>query len=213
MNVLIAYECYGKVREAFRSRGHNAYSVDLKESKDNSPYHFVDRANTIMMHSDLIVKEDSWDLIIMHPPCIALAVSGNASYAKGKPKYKEREESIIETLTSFSVAKSSAWSVCMENPVGVLPIKPNQYIQPWQFGHPESKKTGLWLYNLKPLKETNNVKDVYDSLPKKEQQKIYYMPHTKDRSEKRSITYQGIADAMAEQWGCKEENIKQFIGG
>ena len=91
----------------------------------------------------------------------------------------------------------------MENPVGVLPIKPTQYVQPWQFGHPESKKTGLWLHNLEPLKETNNVKEEFDKLPKKEQQRLHYLSPSEDRGELRSITYQGIADAMAEQWGIK----------
>ena len=203
MNVLVVFECYGRVREAFRNKGHNTFSVDLKESIDDSPFHFTCDALDVMMCHNSIAKVDKWDLIIMHPPCTALSVSGNSTYAKGKPKYNERLSSICWTLKAFSLAKRCATSVCMENPVGVLPIKPTQYVQPWQFGHPESKKTGLWLHNLEPLKETNNVKEEFDKLPKKEQQRLHYLSPSEDRGELRSITYQGIADAMAEQWGIK----------
>ena len=88
----------------------------------------------------------------------------------------------------------------MENPVGVLPFKPSQYIQPWMFGHPESKKTGLWLHNLPKLKETNNVKHIMDKLPKNKQQRLHYLPPSPERSKIRSKTFAGIASAMASQW-------------
>ena len=105
----------------------------------------------------------------------------------------------------FKLAQCCAKSVCMENPVGVLPIKPTQYIQPYEFGHPESKKTGLWLHNLEPLKETNNVKYIFDRLPKSKQQRLHWLPPSEDRAEIRSITFPGISKAMAEQWGCNEK--------
>ena len=205
MNVLIAYECSGNTRNAFRDLGHNAFSVDLKPSKDDSPYHFTCDALEIMVCHNAIANADQWDLIIMHPDCTALAVSGNSTYAKGKPKYHKRLEAICYTTSAFYLAQRCAKSVCMENPVGVLPIKPTQYIQPYEFGHPESKKTGLWLHNLEPLKETNNVKHIFDELPKKEQQRLHWLPPSEDRAEIRSITFPGISKAMAEQWGCNEK--------
>jgi len=89
----------------------------------------------------------------------------------------------------------------MENPVGVLPFKPAQYVQPWMFGHAESKKTGLWLHGLPKLNQTNNVKQEFDRLPKREQQRLHYLPPSADRWKIRSKTFQGLADAMSEQWG------------
>jgi hypothetical protein len=88
----------------------------------------------------------------------------------------------------------------MENPVGVLPFKPTQYVQPWMFGHPESKKTGLWLHGLPKLEDTNNVKEVYDSLPRREQMRLHYLPPSVDRWKIRSKTYSGVAQAMAVQY-------------
>jgi hypothetical protein len=93
--------------------------------------------------------------------------------------------------------------VAMENPVGVLPIKPTQYVQPWQFGHPESKKTGLWLHNLPKLVETDNVHEEFLGLPKNKQQRLHYLPPSADRWKIRSTTFQGIADAMAAQWSTQ----------
>jgi hypothetical protein len=89
----------------------------------------------------------------------------------------------------------------MENPVGVLPFKPSQYIQPWQHGHPESKKTGLWLHNLPLLGETNNVKEEFDGLPKSQQQRLHYLSPSKDRWKLRSKTFEGIGEAIATQYG------------
>jgi hypothetical protein len=133
-----------------------------------------------------------WDLIIMHPPCTALCVSGNAHYGTGKPKHRQRLEAIDYTLEMFELAKSVARYVCMENPVGVLPIKASQYVQPWQFGHGECKKTGLWLHNLPRLEPTDIVEG--------REQRIWKLGPSPDRWKIRSKTYQGIADAMAQQW-------------
>ncbi len=193
MRVLIACEYSGAVREAFRKRGHEAYSCDLLPADDCSQYHFKGDCWPIIAQG--------WDLIIMHPPCTALAVSGNAHYGTGKPKNHLRAEAIEWTLSLYEHAKQYAPRVAFENPVGVLPVKPTQYVQPYQFGHPESKKTGLWLHNLPPLTDTDNVKHIYDTLPKAEAQRIHYLPPSADRWKIRSTTYQGIADAMADQWG------------
>jgi len=196
MNVLVAYESSGTVREAFRNLGHNAWSCDLQPADDNSRYH-------LKTDADFVMKDGFgfYDLIIMHPPCTALAVSGNAHYGTGKPKHDQRLEAIDYTVGMFELAKSVARYVCMENPVGVLPIKASQYVQPYQYGHPESKKTGLWLHNLPRLEPT-------DILPKPDcghwgnqtpsgQNKL---GPSENRWKIRSKTYQGIADAMAQQW-------------
>lgn len=193
MRVLVACEYSGKVREAFRRRGHEAYSCDLLEADDASPHHYRGDCWEVI--------NLGWDLIIMHPPCTALAVSGNAHYGTGMKRHRERLEAIDWTLALYAHAKENAPQVAMENPVGVLPIKATQYVQPYQFGHPESKKTGLWLHNLPPLVPTNNVKELWRTLPKKEAQRIHMLPPSADRWKIRSETYQGIADAMAGQWG------------
>ena len=192
--VLVACEYSGKVREAFRQLGHEAWSCDFLPADDRSPHHYQQDCVEV-------IKRYEWDLIIMHPPCTALAVSGNAWYGQGMPKNNERLEAIEWTTNLWELAKQNAHAVCMENPVGVLPFKPAQYVQPWQFGHPESKKTGLWLHNLPKLQATDDVKHVMDLLPKNKQQRLHYLPPSKDRWKIRSETFQGIADAMAEQWG------------
>ncbi len=195
MRVLVACEYSGKVREAFRALGHDAYSCDLLPADDKSWSHYQGDCWGVIADPDF-----DWDLIIMHPPCTALAVSGNAWYGKGKPKNQQRLDSIEWTMALFEHAKKHAPRVAFENPVGVLPIKPTQYIQPWQFGHPESKKTGLWLHNLPPLVETDNVKELFDTLPKNQQQRLHYLPPSADRWKIRSETFTGIAEAMASQW-------------
>ena len=143
---------------------------------------------------------EGWDLIIMHPPCTALAVSGNRWYGSGMPKNSERITAIEWTLALFEHAKNHALRVAFENPVGVLPIKPTQYIQPYHFGHAESKKTGLWLHNLPLLVPTDDVEALWRTLPKKEAQRIHMLPPSADRWKIRSETYKGIAVAMASQW-------------
>ena len=198
MRVLIACEYSGKVREAFRQRGHEAYSCDLLEADDNSPHHYGADCWDVI---DLV-----WDLIIMHPPCTALSVSGNAHYGTGMKRHGERLQAIEWTLALYAHAKENAPQVAMENPVGVLPIKASQYIQPYQFGHPESKKTGLWLHNLPPLLATRTLVKpdcgYWDNQTPSGQNKL---GPSADRWKIRSETYQGIADAMADQWGGDNE--------
>jgi len=186
MRILVAMEYSGRVREAFRAKGHNVTSCDLLPSEDNSPHHVV---------GDVIplIDQGGWDLIVMHPPCTALAVSGNRWYGTGKEKHSERLESIAWTLMVFEKAQRNAKAVCMENPVGVLPIKATQYVQPWEYGCGETKKTGLWLAGLEPLTPT----DIVDG----REQRVWRMGPSPDRWKERSRTFQGIAYAMAAQWG------------
>jgi hypothetical protein len=185
MRVLVACEYSGKVREAFRKRGHEVWSNDLLPADDGSPFHIQGDCESVI--------EKGWDLIIMHPPCTALAVSGNRWYGKGMPKHQERIEAIEWTSRLWDLAKAHSSKVAMENPVGVLPFPATQYIQPWQFGHGETKKTGLWLHNLPPLEPTDVVEG--------REQRIWKLPPSRDRWKIRSETFSGIAEAMAEQWG------------
>ena len=200
MNILIAYESSGTVREAFRKAGHNAWSCDLQPADDGSNYHF--QGDVEEWISDPALKR--WDLIIMHPPCTALAVSGNAHYGTGKAKHQQRIDAIEYTLRVFELAKANADRVCMENPVGVLPIKASQYIQPHEHGHAESKKTGLWLHNLPCLRPTRLMYKpacgYWDNQTPSGQNKLGPSP---DRWKIRSKTYEGIAQAIADQWGDK----------
>ncbi len=186
MRVLVACESSGTVREAFRAKGHDAWSCDMLPADDGSPFH---------IQGDMLDQliQDSWDLIIMHPPCTALCVSGNRWYGKGMPKHSQRLEAIDWTMAAWRRANEVCDRVCMENPVGVLPIKATQYVQPWQFGHGETKKTGLWLSGLNPLEPTDVVEG--------REQRIWKLPPSEDRWKIRSKTFQGIADAMANQWG------------
>lgn len=196
MKVLVACEYSGRVRDAFIARGHDAISCDLLPTDVEGPHYKGDVF--AMLH-------EKWDLIIAHPPCTALCVSGNSTYGEGQPKYEQRLESVKWTTELWQECKNVSDRVCFENPVGVLPRlggmpKPN-YVQPWQFGHMEQKKTGLFLHNLPPLKETNNVYEQMMALPKRERERLHYLPPSADRWKIRSTTYQGIADAMVSQWG------------
>ena len=154
MRVLVACECSGRVRRAFRGRGHDAYSNDLKPADDGSKYHIQGDCMKAIARSN----NKEWDLIIMHPDCTALAVSGNRWYGKDMPRHQERLDAVQWTMDLWQLAISRCKHVALENPVGVLPIDADQYIQPWQFGHGETKKTGLWLHNLPPLVPTDVVK-------------------------------------------------------
>ena len=196
MNVLVACEFSGVVREAFRKRGHDAWSCDLLPTDVYGKHYEGDVFDVI---------DRSWDLIIAHPPCTAIGVCGNSTYGDGQPKYNERLSAVEWTRLLWDRCIESADKVCFENPVGVLQrlggFPRPQYIQPYQFGHLEQKKTGLFLHGLPELVETNNVYDEMMKLPKRERERIHYLPPSKDRWKIRSTTYQGIADAMAEQWG------------
>lgn len=189
--VLIACEYSGTVRDAFLRRGHDAISCDLLPTDVPGPHHQGDVI-------ELLERPSHWDLIIAHPECTKLCVSGNRWYGEGMPKYHERLKSAVWTEMFWELCKSRAPRVCFENPVGVLPRltgmgKPS-YVQPWQFGHGETKKTGLWLHKLPPLVPTNVVEG--------REARVHKLPPSADRWKLRSTTYQGIAGAMASQWGC-----------
>jgi len=197
MKILVGFEESQAITIELRKLGHEAFSCDLKECSGGYPeWHFKDDIyNVIGM---------GWDIIIMHPPCTAIAVSGNGTYAKGKAKHHLRLAAIKWTQKLWHDCTEVCSKVCLENPQGVLATNTDlpkpQYIQPWQFGHTETKKTALFLYGLPPLKETNNVKIEMDKLPDKDKHKIWYASPGNDRSELRSKTYIGIAKAIAEQW-------------
>ena len=138
----------------------------------------------------------------MHPPCQCLCVSGNAHYAAGKPRHSERIAAIGWTMALWELAKAHSPRVCMESPVGTLPIKATQYVQPYEFGHNESKRTGLWLHGLSPLRATKFVPmpmcGYRSNQTPSGQNKL---GPSVDRSQKRARSYQGVADAMSSQWG------------
>lgn len=195
MKVVVLFERSGVVRRAFQNLGHEAWSIDLADSDDRSPYHIKSDVRPLR---GLIAK--TADLIIAHPPCTAMAVSGNRYYA-GSPE-RQAAADLIEWVWDLPVD----W-MAIENPVGqinrYLPHMPRpQYIQPWQFGHPESKKTGLWLRGLPELVPTNVLeapeRGYWDNQTPSGQNKL---GPSADRAVIRSRTYEGIAAAMAEQWG------------
>ena len=198
MKVLIGCEESQAICKEFRALGHEAYSNDLIECSGGHPeWH-------LQMDVFDALGYMKWDLIILHPPCTALAVSGNGTYGVGKPKHHLRIEAIEWTQRLWDTACDICERVALENPVGVLNSmgsknfpKP-QYIQPWQFGHGETKKTGLWLQGLPKLVPTNIVEG--------REQKIWKMGPSDDRATIRSKTYPGIAKAIADQWGGRKKN-------
>lgn len=181
MKVLIACEFSGRVRDAFREKGHDAISCDLLPSETPGPH---------LQCNVLDVLSDGWDLMIAHPPCTYLAVSG-ARWFSQRRKEQEEALSFVRALLNAPVPR-----IALENPVSVISTrirKPDQIIQPWQFGHGETKATCLWLKNLSLLRPTNIVKGRKPA--------VYYASPSPERWKNRSRTYSGIAAAMAEQWG------------
>jgi hypothetical protein len=181
MRVLIACEYSGTVRDAFIAKGHDAISCDLLPTDKLGPHYEGDVF-------DIIGK--GWDLMIAHPPCTHLAVSGSRWF---KDKVTEQAEALafVRRLLDAPILK-----IALENPISVISTrirKPDQIIQPWQFGHGETKATCLWLKGLPKLAPTNIVEG--------REARVHRLPPSPDRWKIRSTTYQGIADAMAEQWG------------
>lgn len=196
MKVLVACEYSGRVRDAFRRRGHDAISCDLLPTDVEGPHYEGDVYNML---------DQRWDLIIAHPPCTALTVAGNSTYGEGQPKYQDRLAAVEWTVALWEKMKAVSPRVCLENPVGVLRrlggMPKPQFVQPYWFGHLEQKKTGLFLHGLPDLTPTNNVYDEMMLLPKNQRERLHYLPPSPDRWKLRSTTFQGIADAMADQWG------------
>lgn len=181
--VLIACEYSGTVRDAFRRRGFDAWSCDLLPTDVPGPH----------IQGDVLeVLADGWDMVIAHPPCTHLAVSG-ARHFEAK-RADGRQQAAIDFF--MAMVNAPAFYVAVENPVCIMSSvyrKADQTIQPWMFGHGETKATCLWLKNLPKLKPTKIV-------PGREQ-RVWLMPPGPDRWKERSRTFHGIADAMAEQWG------------
>jgi hypothetical protein len=196
MKVLVACEYSGTVRDAFIRAGCDALSCDLLPTDSPGPHHQGDIYE--------VLEGGGWDLIIAHPPCTALTVAGNGTYGEGRPKYAERLAAVTWTVEFWNALKAASPRVCMENPVGVLRRLGNmpapQFVQPYQFGHMEKKKTGLFLHGLPDLVPTNDVYAPMMELPKNIRERMFYLPPSPDRWKVRSTTYQGIADAMSSQW-------------
>lgn len=181
MKVLIACEFSGRVRDAFAAKGHDAWSCDLLPSE--TPGNHIQ--DDVLNHLD-----NEWDLMIAHPPCTHLAVSG-ARWFKDK-----KHEQALAILFVRKLLNAPIKKIALENPVSIISSKirkPDQIIHPWQFGHGEVKATCLWLKNLPKLTPTDIVEG--------RSAVIHRMAPSADRWKKRSMTYQGIADAMAAQWG------------
>ena len=191
MRVLVACEFSGVVREAFRSRGHEAWSCDLLPAEDGSPFHF--RAD-VLPHLAGGLFGVAWDLMIAHPPCTHLAVSG----ARWFTETRAEQEAALDFVRALMAAPVPL--IAIENPISVISsrIRPaDQIIQPWQFGHGETKATCLWLKGLPKLQPTNIVDG--------REARVHKEPPGPDRWKNRSRTYPGIADAMADQWGDLKE--------
>lgn len=182
MRVLVACEFSGVVRRAFRERGHDAWSCDLLPPEDCDIHH---------LQGDVAWRlNGKWDLMIAHPPCTHLAVSG-ARWFKDKQTEQADALEFVKELMNAPIPR-----ICIENPISIISSrirKPDQIIQPWQFGHGETKATCLWLKNLPKLVPTNIVEG--------REPRIHRMAPGPNRARERSRTYHGIAEAMAEQWG------------
>lgn len=196
MKVLIACEYSGRVRDAFTKLGHDAMSCDILETESPGNHYKGDVRD---------VLGDGWDMMVAHPPCTYLTVSANKWY-KDQPERKSgvlvgqaRRDAREDAIFFFMLLMTcNITKIAIENPIGVLSSKyrkPDQVIQPWQFGHGETKATCLWLKNLPKLESTNVVDG--------REQRLHLLPPSIDRAKIRSKTYQGIADAMAMQWGAE----------
>jgi hypothetical protein len=205
MRVLVICEESGTVRDAFRQRGHDAWSCDLLPSRGKYKQYHV--------QGDITKQPKKWlksfDLAICHPPCDRLLVAGALHWKKWQASGEQQAGiGFFMFMTKLPIKR-----IVIENPVGIMstlyrkPEPPTgQIIEPWQFGHPETKRTCLWFIgDVPPLKWTNDVYEEMMKLPPKQRNRVHYeSPGIKDgltRSMRRAVTFQGWADAMAEQWG------------
>lgn len=190
MRILVACEFSQRVAKSFRDKGHEAYSCDILDGEINSEYHIKDDVRQVLY-------TEKWDLMIAHPPCTYICNSGVRWLHErpGRAINMSNAASFFKALLDAPIEK-----ICVENPIPhkyaleIIGRKYDQIVQPWQFGHGETKATCLWLKNLPELKPTNIVEG--------RDQRLHKLPPSKDRGKIRSITYQGIADAMAQQWGA-----------
>jgi hypothetical protein len=193
VKVLVACEYSGTVRDAFIRAGHDAMSCDLLPTDRPGPHYQGDVFDVI---------DAGWDMMIAHPPCTHLAVSGARHFAE--KRMDGRQQAAISFF--LKLAKADIPRIAIENPVCIISSiwrKPDQTIQPWQFGHGETKATCLWLKNLPLLEATNIVEG--------REPRIHHMPPSPDRWKERSKTYQGIANAFAAQWGREDLPIQMEL--
>lgn len=196
MKVLVACEYSGRVRDAFIARGHDAMSCDLLPTDVAGPHHQGDVF-------DLDLSE--FDLMVAHPPCTYLTNAGVTWLHRDPDRWAKLDDgaAFFKRLLEAPIPR-----ICVENPImhkyakeRIGGVKQSQVVQPWMFGHMEQKATCLWLKGLPLLQPTNNVKAEMMALPDNQRQRLHYLPPSADRWKLRSTTYQGIADAMAAQWG------------
>ena len=213
MKILVSCEYSGVVRDAFIKQGHEAISCDLLPSESDLGEHYQGDVTDILY--------DGWDMMIAHPPCTYLSVSGARWYyhpedkelpyekRRPHPMHPNRRQLQQEALDFVQLLLDAPINkIAVENPISVISTrikKPTQIIQPYEYGHPTSKSTCLWLKNLKPLQPTDIVEPIWIDVSKgKRMSKFHYDTYTlpkEERSKIRSATFLGIAKAMAEQWG------------
>ena len=196
LKVLVACEYSGRVRDAFKALGHDAWSCDLLPTDVDGQH----------IQGDAIeVSKWGWDLMIAHPPCTYLANSGVCHLKTDPARWAMMEDgaAFFKALLDAPIPR-----IAVENPVmhgyakeRIGGIQQAQTVQPYHFGHMEQKATCLWLKGLLPLRHTSDLKEPTMALPSNQRQRLHYLPPSADRWKLRSTTYQGIADAMAEQWG------------
>lgn len=201
MRVLVACEYSGTVRDAFIRAGHDAVSCDLLPTDAPGPHHQGDVFDII---------GDGFDLMVAHPPCTYLCNSGVRWLSTDITRWPR----MIDGAVFFRrLLEAPIPHVAVENPVmhghaaRIIGRRQSQVVQPWMFGHPEKKATGLWLRGLPPLVATDDVRDLMAGLPKRETDRVHYASPGPDRWKLRSTTYTGIAEAMAIQWGAVAREV------
>jgi len=199
LKVLVGCEESGKGRDAFIARGHDAWSNDLIPARNGGPH-------LQMCVTKAITEHGPWDIIILFFECTEMAVCANRWYAEGKPGWPKRQAALDFAENLWELAKKHARVGCaFENPASTLwtRIGTPQYIQPWQFGHKETKKTGIKTHHLPPLMDTNVVgpPPPAGAEERKSWERVWRMAKSETRKRDRSESYQGIMDAMADQWG------------
>lgn len=196
MKVLVACEYSGRTRNALRERGIDAWSCDILPADDGSEYH--------IQGDVLSILNDGWDMMVAHPPCTFLSNSGVSWLHKRPERWKKLDDgaSFFKKLLDADIPL-----IAIENPiphkyaVARIGSQYTQIVQPWMFGHPERKATCFWLKGLPNLIPTEDVKEEMLALPRNKQHRLHYLPPSEDRWKIRSTTFQGISDAIAQQWG------------